>query len=92
MIHERTFHLERINTIIILRYLLQGIAEIGTGAGYACGPVIGGFLYKVLDEIVAISGVLRHERMYELHRGMQFHARIMKVVLLCPIIEVPQFW
>ena len=25
----------------------QGIAEIGTGVGYACGPVIGGFLYKV---------------------------------------------
>ena len=50
-------------TTIILRYLLQGIAEIGTGVGYACGPVIGGFLYKVLGEIVAISGILRHEGM-----------------------------
>ena len=36
----------------LLRYLLQGIAEIGSGVGYACGPVIGGFLYKVLNEIV----------------------------------------
>ena len=27
----------------------QGIAEIGTGVGYACGPVIGGFLYKVIS-------------------------------------------
>ena len=27
--------------------LFQGLAEVGAGLGYAIGPVIGGFLYKV---------------------------------------------
>ena len=27
--------------------VIQGIVEIGTGVGYASGPVMGGFLYKV---------------------------------------------
>ena len=39
---------------ITLAICVQGIAGIGCGVGYASGPVIGGFLYKVLNEIVVI--------------------------------------
>ena len=56
---------------MVLRSIFQGIAEIGTGVGYACGPVIGGFLYKVVPAI---------EDYYAINSWLQFSLSIHRLV------------
>ena len=42
-------------SVCTVMILFQGLAEIGSGLGFASGPVIGGFLYKVFTYEVSIK-------------------------------------